>query len=68
MLALFLPTGGFTFSGETESMIHHAAGSFSRLRVDDDDDPAAPQPMDDDDRRRAGKNGGGEDDEWEDER
>lgn len=70
--------GGFTFSGETESMIHHAAGGFSRLGLEADDDPAAPGEMDDEDRRRLsgesarrpGKNGGGGggDDEWEDER
>ncbi|BGP40423.1 Serine/threonine-protein kinase [Rhodotorula kratochvilovae] len=62
---------GFTFSGETESMIHHAAGSFSRLRVDDDDEAAA-VAADDGSRRtssesRRSGNGGG-DDEWEDER
>ncbi|GAA5921780.1 hypothetical protein JCM3775_001817 [Rhodotorula graminis] len=72
---------GFTFSGETESMIHHAAGGFSRLGLEEDDDPAAPGQMNDEDRRRLsgestrrqGKNGGaggagGGDDEWEDER
>ncbi|GAA6028306.1 hypothetical protein JCM8097_006967 [Rhodosporidiobolus ruineniae] len=34
---------GFTFSGEGESMIHHAAGSLSRLHMTDDrdDDEAA---------------------------
>ncbi|GAA6026235.1 hypothetical protein JCM10207_008565, partial [Rhodosporidiobolus poonsookiae] len=29
---------GFTFSGEGESMIHHAAGSLSRLHMTDDRD------------------------------
>ncbi|GAA6058421.1 hypothetical protein JCM3770_000462 [Rhodotorula araucariae] len=64
---------GFTFSGETESMIHHAAGSFSRLRVDDDDNDAAAGAQDGTQRasgesRRSGNGAAGGDDEWEDER
>lgn len=70
--------GGFTFSGENESMIHNAAGSFSRLRVDDDDDETNGAQ---DASRRSSKSSGShgsrksskaaanpDDDGWEDER
>ncbi|GJN90776.1 hypothetical protein Rhopal_003790-T1 [Rhodotorula paludigena] len=69
---------GFTFSGENESMIHNAAGSFSRLRVDDDDDETNGAQ---DASRRSSKSSGShgsrksskaaanpDDDGWEDER
>ncbi|GAA6060492.1 hypothetical protein JCM10212_007123 [Sporobolomyces blumeae] len=60
---------GFTFSGEGESMIHHAAGSFSRLSTNDDPDSAEHS------RRSSASSGAAREpsmrqveDEWEDER
>ncbi|GAA5882505.1 hypothetical protein JCM16303_001767 [Sporobolomyces ruberrimus] len=54
---------GFTFSGEGESMIHNAAGSFARLAMTDASNPPS--------RRSSGAEGVSMrqvEDEWEDER
>lgn len=61
--AVSLLVGGFTFSGEGESMIHNAAGSFARLAMTDASNPPS--------RRSSGAEGVSMrqvEDEWEDER
>ncbi|GAA5854220.1 hypothetical protein JCM8547_001739 [Rhodosporidiobolus lusitaniae] len=71
---------GFTFSGEGDSMIHHAAGSLSRLQMTDDDlepeggargsNPASRKSSASSGRskREARGGAGADDDGWEDER
>lgn len=52
LTSLLRPTGGFTFSGEGESMIHHAAGVFANTHIH----PPSPPTTSTTDK----------DDEWED--
>ncbi|GAA5843427.1 hypothetical protein JCM11251_002475 [Rhodosporidiobolus azoricus] len=71
---------GFTFSGEGESMIHHAAGSLSRLHMTDDRDDDGEADLSRMSRKSSGSSHASgrsskskkmdttEDDGWEDER